>query len=165
MGVRECCVGARWVRGVMSDFLTKEERSILMSRVRNRGTAVERHVRRAVWSAGFRYRLNVRELPGTPDLVFRRHHTAVMVQGCFWHGHDCNKGKHRPASNQKFWNQKLDGNVLRDANTQLKLRELGWTVFLIWECLIDEGTEALLVHLTRQRAVALHAQRDTKHQN
>lgn len=131
----------------MSDFLTPKGRSELMSRVRNRGTSAERYVRKAVWSAGFRYRLNVRKLPGSPDLVFPRYNTVVMVQGCFWHGHSCRKGRRRPASNQEFWNRKLDSNLARDRSNQAQLRKLGWTVFLIWECLLAEGTDALLSHL------------------
>ena len=65
-------------------FLDKGKPLALMSRVRNRGTAAERHVRRAVWDSGFRYRLNVRKLPATPDLVLSRYRTVVLVQGCFW---------------------------------------------------------------------------------
>ena len=131
----------------MSDFLTKDRRSALMSRVRNRGTAAERYVRSAVWTAGFRYRLNVRKLPGTPDLVLRRYQTAVLVQGCFWHGHDCRKGQRRPATNQGFWNRKLDGNIARDATNQAKLQAMGWTVFVVWECRLSEDTNVLLDHL------------------
>ena len=131
----------------MADLLSKERRSQLMSRVRSSGTEAELYVRKTVWSAGFRYRLNVRSLPGTPDLVFGRYRTVVLVQGCFWHGHDCNKGRKRPASNQNFWNRKLDGNLRRDRENQGKLCELGWCVFLIWECLLYEGTSDLLKHL------------------
>ena len=118
----------------MADFLTKENRSALMSRVRNRGTSAEMYVRQAVWTSGFRYRLNVRRLPGTPDLVLRRYNIAVLVQGCFWHGHDCRKGQRRPSTNTEFWNRKLDGNLARDAANQAQLRELGWNVIVIWEC-------------------------------
>ena len=131
----------------MGDFLPKDRRSALMSRVRNRGTAAELYVRQAVWHAGFRYRLNVKGLPGTPDLVLRRYGTVVLVQGCFWHGHTCRKGQHRPATNREFWDEKLDGNIARDTANQAKLAELGWAVFLIWECQLAEGTEALLIHL------------------
>lgn len=135
----------------MSDFLSKDRRSALMSRVRNRGTAAEQYVRRALWSVGFRYRLNVRKLPGAPDLVLRRYRTAVLVQGCFWHGHSCRKGQQRPATNQDFWNKKLDGNIARDAANQAELRKLGWSVFVVWECQLSEDTEALLESLLRKR--------------
>ena len=136
----------------MSDFLTKEKRSALMSRVRNRGTAAERYVRHAVWTAGFRYRLNVRKLPGAPDLVLRRYNTVVLVQGCFWHGHDCRKGQRRPAVNQDFWNRKLDGNLARDAANSAELSELGWKVFTVWECRLREDTDSLLTHLQLLRS-------------
>ena len=135
----------------MTDFLTKEKRSALMSRVRSRGTSTERYVRKAVWSAGFRYRLNVRRLPGAPDLVFPSYNTVALVQGCFWHGHSCRKGATRPTSNQEFWNRKLDGNVARDRANEAKLRELGWDVLVIWECLLDDGVDALLNHLRSLR--------------
>ena len=131
----------------MADFLTKERRSALMSRVRNRGTAAERFVRHAVWHAGFRYRLNVRKLPGAPDIVLRRYNTAVLVQGCFWHGHDCRKGQKRPATNTEFWNKKLDGNIARDVANQAKLRDLGWHVLIVWECRLSDDTADLLAHL------------------
>lgn len=137
----------------MSDFLSKENRSALMSRVRNRGTAAELHVRRAVWSSGFRYRLNVRKLPAAPDLVLSRYRTAVLVQGCFWHGHSCRKGQGRPATNEEFWNHKLDGNIARDTANHAKLCELGWTVFIVWECRLREDTHELLSHLRRLREV------------
>lgn len=134
----------------MIDSLTKEKRSALMSRVRNRGTEAELFVRRAVWNAGFRYRLNVRKLPGSPDLVLKRYRTAVLVQGCFWHGHSCPKGR-RPASNREFWDQKLEGNIERDIANQAELRDLGWTVVLIWECQLSPGTQNLLDHLVNMR--------------
>ncbi len=140
----------------MVDFLSKECRSSLMSRVKNRNTSAERFVRKVVWSAGFRYRLNVRELPGTPDLVFRRYCTVVFVQGCFWHSHSCPKGQRRPTSNREFWNRKLDGNVARDTANHKMLRELDWHVFLIWECDLHQGTDALLEHLRTRRAASKH---------
>ena len=131
----------------MGDFLTKEKRSALMSRVRSRGTSSEQYVRKAVWTTGFRYRLNVRKLPGSPDLVFPRYKTVALVQGCFWHGHSCRKGASRPVSNQEFWSQKLDGNLARDRANEAKLRDLGWEVFVIWECRLDRDIDTLLGHL------------------
>ena len=135
----------------MNDHLTKERRSELMSRVRTRGTAPELYVRRTLWAEGFRYRINVRGLPGAPDLVLRRYNTVVLVNGCFWHGHDCPKGLKRPKTNSEFWNRKLEGNVARDATNLWELTELGWTAFVIWECELESGTEALLSHLRSLR--------------
>ena len=135
----------------MADFLSGEARSALMSRVRNRGTAAERHVRSAVWRAGFRYRLNVHKLPAAPDIVLNRYRTAILVQGCFWHGHCCRKGQRRPASNVEFWQLKLSGNVARDAANHAALTALGWNVVVIWGCELKQGTDELLEYLRRQR--------------
>ena len=131
----------------MSDFLDKEKRSQAMSRIRVRGTTAELYVRRAVWTAGFRYRVNVRKLPGSPDLVLRKHSVVVMVQGCFWHGHNCRKGQRRPSTNVEFWNRKLDGNIARDATNRVKLEALGWTVVVVWECRFGRGHEHVVVLL------------------
>ena len=133
----------------MIDFLSQEERSALMSRIRAKDTAPERYVRKAVWGAGFRYRLHVRSLPGTPDLVLRRYRTVTLVQGCFWHGHDCPKGRRRPKTNTEFWRRKIVGNVSRDMTNQAKLKEMGWTVILVWECNLHEDTHTLVAHLMR----------------
>jgi len=135
----------------MPESLTKERRSAVMARVRSRDTGAEKYVRGEVWSSGFRYRLNVRKLPGTPDLVLKRYKTAVLVQGCFWHGHDCRHGQRRPATNTEYWNKKLDRNLARDAANQAKLQALGWTAFVIWECQIHSDTESLLRHLRALR--------------
>lgn len=137
----------------MADPLNKERRSALMARVRNRGTGAELYVRKAVWAAGFRYRLNVRRLPGSPDLVLPRYKTVAQVYGCFWHGHSCDKGSRRPASNTAFWNSKLDGNIARDRVNSELLEGLGWHVVTIWECLLPSDTDALLCHLTMLRDI------------
>ena len=133
--------------GYMGDFLSREKRSALMSRVRSRDTGPEKYVRNRVWRAGFRYRLHVRKMPGTPDLVLHRYGTVVFVQGCFWHRHDCPKGQRYPTNNVAFWKQKLDQNLARDILNQTKLRDDGWTVFAIWECNLQADTQALIRHL------------------
>ena len=135
----------------MPERLTKERRSAVMARVKSRDTGAERYVRRAVWSAGFRYRLNVRKLPGTPDLVLKRYQTAVLVQGCFWHGHNCRHGQRRPATNQEYWDKKLDGNLARDTANRAKLQALGWTVCVVWECSLKADTDELLRYLQQLR--------------
>ena len=134
----------------MADSLSPEARSRLMSRVRSRDTRPELYVRRAVWSEGFRYRLHVKKLPGTPDLVLKRYRLVVFVQGCYWHQHGCSKSK-RPSSNREFWDLKLDGNMARDARDRASLEELGWTVATIWECSLKTETEALLTQLKSVR--------------
>lgn len=121
-----------------------------MSRVRNRDTGPEMVVRRALHTRGFRYRLHGKELPGRPDVILPRYRIAVLVHGCFWHGHDCARGR-RPASNREFWTSKLDGNLERDRRAEAGLRELGWNVWVLWECSLRGGVAALLADLEARR--------------
>src|SRR5271166_412112 len=108
-----------------------------MSRVKGRNTKPELAVRSALHRAGFRFRLHQRDLPGHPDIVLAKFKTAIFVHGCFWHGHDCARGK-LPTSNEAFWATKIAGNVQRDQANSETLRELGWSVITIWECGLSE---------------------------
>lgn len=105
-----------------------------MKRVRRQDTAPEMLVRRALHAAGLRYRLHVRGLPGSPDLVLSRRSTVVFVHGCFWHGHDCRHGSVQAKSNTAFWQAKIEANRERDARQRLALEALGWQVETVWEC-------------------------------
>ncbi len=105
-----------------------------MSRVRSRDTSPEWAVRRLVHALGFRYRLNVRSLPGSPDLVLRRHRKVIFVHGCFWHGHGCRLGGRPPATRPAFWRAKFDRNVARDQRALRELWQAGWQVLVVWEC-------------------------------
>ncbi len=87
-----------------------------------------------IYSLGFRYRLNVRKLPGTPDIVLSKHKKVIFVHGCFWHGHKGCKRSKRPVTNIVFWNRKIDQNIKRDKNSLIELRRLGWKPLMIWEC-------------------------------
>ena len=136
---------------IMTDRISVNQRSSLMSRVRGRDTRPELRVRRRVWSDGFRYKLHVRTLPGTPDLVLSKYRMAVFVHGCFWHQHDCPKSK-RPASNRDFWDRKLDANVERDTRNLAELGGMGWTWFTVWECSLERDTDNLLEALRLARA-------------
>ena len=127
----------------MADSMNPETRSRVMSRIRGQDTLPEMYVRRAVWHAGFRYRLHFRSLPGTPDLVLARHCLTVFVNGCFWHQHGCSRSS-RPSSRREFWDRKLDDNIARDARNRAALQELGWSVFTVWECSLEENTSELL---------------------
>jgi DNA mismatch endonuclease (patch repair protein) len=121
------------------DVLTVEQRRRCMARVRNKDTAPELIVRRAIRALGFRYRLHRKELPGSPDIVILKHKVAVFVHGCFWHGHArCKRGK-RPTSNLAFWNKKLDANLMRDRLARKELRKMHWRVMIIWECHTHDG--------------------------
>lgn len=105
-----------------------------MSGIRGKDTKPEMVVRRALFAAGFRFRLHRRDLPGAPDVVLPRWRVAVFVHGCFWHRHTvCGLAK-LPATNAVFWRAKLDGNVQRDERAVMALRTAGWRVLVVWEC-------------------------------
>lgn len=122
----------------------------MMAAVKNKNTQPEITVRKHVFAAGFRYRLHVRKQSSTPDLIFPRYRVAVFVHGCFWHGHDCPRGK-LPATNRKFWKEKISKNVERDRRVVEALGDDGWKVVTIWSCRIEEGTRNLLAVLRRRR--------------
>lgn len=109
-------------------------RSQVMSRVKGRDTRPEMRVRRALHAAGLRYRLQAKELPGRPDLVFRSARLAIFVHGCFWHRHAGCEHARMPKSRVDFWTAKLEANVNRDARQIAELEEAGWTVMTLWEC-------------------------------
>ena len=116
------------------DRLSKEHRSWNMSRIRSRDTRPEMVVRSLLHGAGFRFRLHVRELPGTPDIVLPKYRAVVFVHGCFWHRHPGCKYASVPRSNRKFWAKKFRENVTRDRVAQRSLERMGWHVVVIWEC-------------------------------
>lgn len=130
--------------------MTDPRRSALMKRVRRRSTAPEMEVRSRLHRAGFRFRVNVKSLPGSPDIVLPRYRTAVFVHGCFWHGHSCRAGK-LPKTNREFWQNKIEANRRRDASKEDKLVALGWKVVPIWTCELDSGIRGLLDTLSRNR--------------
>jgi DNA mismatch endonuclease (patch repair protein) len=118
----------------MVDSIGPAERSAVMARVRGKNTRPELIVRKLVFAAGYRYRLHVRTLPGSPDLVFPGRRKVIFVHGCFWHRHDnCNLAR-MPKSRIEFWSDKLNGNKARDARTYDALRQAGWQVHVVWEC-------------------------------
>lgn len=109
-------------------------RSEVMSRVKDRDTRPEMLLRRALHAAGLRYRLQAKELPGRPDIVFRGAKLAIFVHGCFWHRHPGCQYTRTPKSRSDFWERKFDGNVERDARQASELEAAGWTVMTLWEC-------------------------------
>lgn len=109
----------------MTDIVSPEVRSRMMSGIRAKNTRPELVLRRALHALGFRYRLHVRNLPGKPDLVFPKYRAIIQVHGCFWHRHGCSKTTN-PASNSEFWQMKFTRNVDRDREVECRLREFGW---------------------------------------
>ena len=117
----------------MADVLTPAQRSRCMSAIRSKHTKPEMVVRSLVHAMGFRYRLHVKTLPGTPDLVFPSRRKVIEVRGCFWHMHSCGRC-HIPATRRAWWKAKLLRNVERDTLALKALRRDGWKVLVVWEC-------------------------------
>ncbi len=118
----------------MSDKFSKEVRSEIMARIRKTNSKPEIIVRKHLFSGGFRYRINVRKLPGCPDIVLSKFKTIIFVNGCFWHAHKNCKYNKRPKSNKSYWIPKINRNVERDITNKKQLQKLGWKVIIIWEC-------------------------------
>lgn len=134
----------------MTDTISKERRSWTMSRIRSRDTKPEMLVRRYLFSRGLRYRVNVSRIPGHPDIVLARHGALVEVRGCFWHRHPGCKVATTPKSHVRFWREKFRRNVERDRLHEAQWAELGWNVFVVWECeLRPAAREATLERLYR----------------
>nr|WP_294507957.1 very short patch repair endonuclease [uncultured Rhodopila sp.] len=114
--------------------MTPEHRSWLMSRVKSKNTLPEMRVRQVAHAIGLRFRIHRNMLPGRPDLVFRRHRTAIFVHGCFWHRHPGCPKVSMPSTNIEYWRKKFDANVARDSMAEKELLRLGWQVLKIWEC-------------------------------
>ena len=135
----------------MTDRITQERRSANMRAIRGRDTVPELRVRRAAHAAGLRFRLQRRDLPGTPDLVFPRHRVALFVHGCYWHRHPDCRCATVPSSNTEFWTTKFAANVERDARKTRELEDAGWRVAVIWEC--ETRNQSGLPALVRARVL------------
>ena len=117
----------------MADNHSKEARSMNMSHIRSTNSKPEEIVRKYLFAEGFRYRKNVKKLPGCPDIVLPKYKTVIFVNGCFWHKHDCPRFVW-PSSNQDYWRPKILRNVERDNQSRKELETLGWKVITVWEC-------------------------------
>lgn len=109
------------------------KRSHIMSMIKSKDTKPEMIVRRYLFSHGFRYRVNVKSLPGTPDIVLRKYRTVIFVNGCFWHGHNCTEFR-PPRTRVDYWMKKIIRNKERDERAREQLRKLGWRTMVVWEC-------------------------------
>jgi len=117
----------------VTDVLSPEQRRFNMSRVRGQDTKPEMQIRRGLHARGLRYRLQGRDLPGRPDLVFPKYRVVIFVHGCFWHFHGCGLSK-VPKTREEFWTKKLLKNQARDRQSSSQLQAAGWRVLWIWEC-------------------------------
>ncbi len=133
----------------MADKLTKEHRSWNMSRIKGKDTSIEVLVRKALFRDGFRFRKNVKQLPGKPDIVLSKYKTVIFVHGCFWHGHTC-KEAHIPKSNSEFWLNKITRNVDNDKKHTEQLTSLGWHVITVWECQIEKHFDETIASIENE---------------
>ena len=116
------------------DTVTKSQRSDNMSRIRSKNTKPEMLIRKKLFQAGIRYRTHVKDLAGKPDIAIKKYKLIVDVKGCFWHGHEGCKYSNTPKSNQSYWVPKIQKNKQRDFDNYNILKEMGYTIFVIWEC-------------------------------
>ena len=134
----------------MADNHTPEVRSRNMSHIRSANSKPEEKVRKYLFSKGFRYRKNDRRYPGKPDIVLPKYKTAIFINGCFWHKHDCPRFVW-PSSNEDYWVPKILGNVERDQKNHALLIEQGWKVLGIWECQLKKKEfQATMDHLEKE---------------
>jgi DNA mismatch endonuclease (patch repair protein) len=127
----------------MTDVFTPQQRSWLMSRVRQRDTTPEQRVRGALHLRGFRFTINGpknKRLPGRPDIVFPKYNAVVFVHGCFWHGHTHCPLSRLPKQRRAWWKKKFNENRARDRRAEKALQKLGWSVFTIWQCDIKNAS-------------------------
>lgn len=124
---------------ITADNHSKEIRSMNMSHIRSTNSKPEEVVRKYLFSKGFRYRKNVKKLPGCPDIVLPKYHAVIFVNGCFWHMHNCKRFVW-PSSNEEYWHTKITGNAQRDAKNAEMLTNAGWKVITVWECELKKAT-------------------------
>lgn len=141
----------------MADVFAPEKRSAVMRAVKGRDTGPELRVRRAAHALGLRFRLQRRDLPGSPDLVFASRRIALFVHGCFWHGHDCARGARQPTTNAEYWRAKIARNVARDARVLGELKTAGWRGVVVWECETREAEALDRLLVRRVKRVRPHS--------
>lgn len=123
------------------DVFSKEKRKVIMSKIRAKDTKPEIIIRKFIFSKGFRYRKNVKALPGKPDIVMPKYKTVVLVNGCFWHGHVNCQAATLPKSRIEYWAGKINSNIERDKRNNSRLKKMGWRIITVWECEIKKMIE------------------------
>ena len=141
----------------MADRLSPERRSWNMSRVRGKDTSIEVAVRQWLYHHGYRYRKNVKQLPGKPDIVLRPYNTVIFIQGCFWHRHPGCKDATTPKSNTEFWENKFNHNVANDLKNQTALENMGFRVIVLWECEITKHLDETMNRVVDLLGPARHS--------
>ena len=151
----------------MPDNHTPEQRHRNMAAIHSASTKPELLLRRSLWRLGFRYRVNDRRLPGSPDIVLPKYRTVIFVHGCFWHGHKDCKNYTVPRTNTDFWTAKIARNRQRDQDTWRQLEAKGWSVIIVWECelkkqRLQETVEATASAIRKNGEILRSAQEDRK---
>lgn len=134
----------------MADRISEKQRSQNMRAIKGKDTKIEVKVRKYLYHHGFRYRKNVRDLPGTPDIVLPKYHVCIFVNGCFWHHHYNCKYATLPKSRQDYWLKKINRNVENDIRHTKELNQLGYHVITVWECEIKEAFEERMQYLIEE---------------
>ena len=132
----------------MADSVSSCRISEIMSHIKSKDTSIELMVRRYLFAMGYRYRVNYKELPGKPDIVFTKKKIAIFVHGCYWHGHDCgSRYAHVSQSNKAYWESKIERTKQRDQEHIQKLEAAGWKVIVLWECEMRVDFDATIAML------------------
>ena len=129
-------------------FYTSPKRSKIMSKIRGKNTKPELTFRKALWHAGYRYRVDYKKLIGKPDILLKKYKTAIFIDGEFWHGHNWENRKAKIKSNREFWIPKIERNIQRDQEVNRALQDLGYTVFRFWESEVKKHLEECLAQVT-----------------
>jgi DNA mismatch endonuclease (patch repair protein) len=129
------------------DRLTKEKRSWNMSRIRSKNTKPEKRLRSLLHRVGYRFRINVKRLPGSPDIALPKYRTIIFVHGCFWHRHTGCKYAYTPKSRIEFWENKFRNTIERDQKKANALEASGWQVLVVWECELKNNPQVVLMSI------------------
>lgn len=134
----------------MPDKITKKQRSENMRKIKSKDTSIEVKVRKYLYHHGFRYRKNVKELPGTPDIVLDKYKVAIFVNGCFFHHHNNCRLAYIPKSNTDFWIKKFNRNIENDIKHINQLEQMDYKVITVWECEIKDCFEYRMEELVKE---------------
>ncbi len=134
-----------------SGFYTTPERSKMMAKIRGKNTKPELLFRKALWAAGYRYRIDYKKLIGKPDIVLKKYKTVIFIDGEFWHGYNWEERKEKIKTNREFWIPKIERNLQRDREVNIALETKGYKVFRFWEQEIkkelDKCLDRVISHL------------------